>query len=256
MSRATGGHAEHTSAVLPTRLVADVTLLSPTTVWRWQRCRRLYLLRNLLQLPPVDASPWTDEGLKVHAILRQLHEQGRCDDQRSREEFVEMYGGANADRLRGFLERHAERCPRGAEPVGHEVALSRYHDRAPAFVVTGSIDALWVHDKLLDARDYKTGTEVVTDLAHDARARVQAWLLAPLAEQRGLKVRLRYEFLAPEVSDDPPAWEPDDEELSAIEDDLRDLAEAMRTEREFVGVGDPAVCRTCEYRTICVDAAS
>lgn len=244
-----------TSATLPARLVADVVLLSPTTVWRWNRCRRLYLLRNLLQLPSVDESPWTDEGLKVHAVLRQLHEQGRCDDQRSREEFVEMYGGGAGDRLRGFLERHAERCPRGAEPAGHEVAVSRYQARPPAFVATGSIDALWVHDKLLDARDYKTGTDVLSDLSRDLRARVQAWLLAPMAERRGLRLRLRYEFLAPEAADDPPAWEPEPDELAAVEAELHEIAEAMRGEREFEGVGDAAVCRTCEYRSICVDAA-
>lgn len=247
-------HASHTSALLPTRLVADVTLLSPTTVWRWRRCRRLYLLRNVLQLPSVDDSPWTDEGLKVHAVLRQLHEQGRCEDQRSRQEFVEMYAGSATERLRGFLDRHADRCPRGAEPAGHEVALSRYQSQAPPFVVTASIDAVWIHDKLLDARDYKTGTEVIADLSQDLRARVQAWLLAPMAEKRGLRLRMRYEFLAPEVTDDPPAWEPDAEELASIGRDLQAMSEEMRTEREFVGVGDPAVCRTCEYRSICVDA--
>lgn len=256
MTGAPTAHAEHTSARLPARLVGTVVSLSPTTADRWARCRRQYLLQNVLQLPAVDDSPWTSEGLKVHDILRQLHEQGTCDDRAWVDEIVASYGGGEPDRLRGFLERHAARCPKGAEAVGHEVGVSRFHrEPAPPFLAAASIDAIWIHDGLLDARDYKTGTGGAFDISGDVRARVQAWLLEPMATRRGLRLRLRYEFLAPEASEDPAPWDPEPEELIAIDEELRSIADAMRTEREFVGCREPAVCRTCGYRSICVDAA-
>lgn len=245
-----------TGAALPARLLPSIVPLSPTTVWRWRRCRRLYLLRNLVQLPTVDSGPWTHEGLRVHAVLQQLHDHGECADRDWRDEVVETYGGADPERLRGFVERHATRCPRGATYVGGEVPLGRFHrDPPPLFTASGSIDALWVHDGYLDARDYKTGGGAGLPVGDDVRARVQAWLLAPLAEERRLRLRLRYEFLAPEVDEDPPPWDPEAEQLEQVGEELRKVVAEMRDEREFEGVGEPGICGTCEFRTICVDAA-
>lgn len=256
MSDPTVADRPSTAAALPARLHPSIVPLSPTTAWRWRRCRRLYLLRNLAQLPTVDSGPWTSEGLRVHAVLQQLHDHGDCGDRDWRDEVVETYGGGDAERLRGFIERHASRCPRGATYLGGEVPLGRFHrDPPPLFTASGSIDALWVHDGYLDARDYKTGGGSNLSVADDIRARVQAWLLAPVAAERRLRLRLRYEFLAPEVAEDPPPWDPEPEQLDQVDEDLRLLVEEMREEREFVGVNDLGVCRTCEYRTICVDAA-
>lgn len=248
-------HHEQTAAALPPSLVGSIVLLSPTTALRWMRCRRQYLLRNVLQMPSLDTGPAAEEGLKVHALLRMLHERGSCTDRAWVDEVVDSYGVGDADRLRGFLERHARRCPQGAVAHGHEVELARFHrSPPPLFLVAGTIDAIWVHDGILDARDYKTGTPWTGDVSDDVRARVQAWLLAPLARERGLRLRVRYEFLAPEVAEDPPPFEPEPDRLDEIEEELRTVSEAMRTEREFVGVGDPRVCRSCDYRSVCLDA--
>lgn len=246
-----------TAGALPARLQPSIVPLSPTTVWRWRRCRRLYLLRNLVQLPAVDAGSWTHEGLRVHAVLQQLHEHGECADREWRAEVVDTYGGSDAERLRGFVERHAARCPRGATYLGGEEPLGRLHrEPPPLFTASGSIDALWVHDGYLDARDYKTGAGWESAPADDLRARVQAWLLAPRAAERNLRLRLRYEFLAPEVTEDPPPWDPEPDQIDAIGGELRELAAEIRAEHEFEGVADPAICRTCEYRSICVDSAA
>jgi hypothetical protein len=124
------------------------------------------------------------------------------------------------------------------------------------FMATGRIDALWRHRGLLDARDYKTGRPFTERVADDPRARLQAWLLAPLARREGLRLRLRYEFLAAEVSDDPEPFEPDEDELAAIEEELRVVVAAMWGEQAFAGVADPALCDHCRYRSICPDSAA
>ncbi|MBI2170243.1 MAG: PD-(D/E)XK nuclease family protein [Actinobacteria bacterium] len=242
---------------LPAKLHGSIVPLSPTTVWRWARCRRLYLLRNLVQLPGVDAGPWSAEGSRIHAVLNHLHREGSCRDANVVERMVASYAHGDDERLRGFITRHARRCPVGdARYEGGEVPLGRFHrSPPPLFTVSASIDALWVHDGILDARDYKTGAGVVEDLSRDVRARAQAWLLDARARALGLRLRLRYEFLAPEIADDPSPWDPEPDEIDEIEEELRRAAESIRAEREFRGVGEPAVCRTCEYRSICADAA-
>ena len=44
-------------------------------------------------------------------------------------------------------------------------------------------------------------------------------------ERRGLRLRLRYEHLQPEVADDPEPFEPDADDLAAIEEELRAAVE-------------------------------
>jgi len=108
---------------------------------------------------------------------------------------------------------------------------------------------------VLEARDYKTGMTFVDDVGHDPAARLQAWLLAPMAAERGLQVRIRYEHLAVEVDDDPDPFEPDVHQLAAIEEELRSAAEAIRAERTFIGVAEHHLCVRCGYRSICPDSA-
>ena len=63
-------------------------------------------------------------------------------------------------------------------------------------------------------------------------------MLAPRARRRGLRLRLRYEYLQPEVDDDPEPWELDDEDLAAIEEELRAAVERMWTNDDWRGVAD------------------
>jgi hypothetical protein len=135
--------------------------------------------------------------------------------------------------MRGELARHRIRCPDPAEALGHEITRARFlrHAYAP-FMATARFDALWAHDGILDARDYKTGQVWSERVAEDAQARLQAWVLAPLAEQLGLRMRIAFEHLAAEVVD-----------------------ESIRAEATFAGVGDPDVCHRCRYRSICPDSA-
>ena len=54
-----------------------------------------------------------------------------------------------------------------------------------------------------------------------------------------LRIRVRYEHLAAEVGDDPDPYEPEPEEIDAVEEELRDVVEQMRAEVDFAGVHEP-----------------
>jgi hypothetical protein len=81
-------------------------------------------------------------------------------------------------------------------------------------------------------------------------------VLAPLARSLGARLRLRYEYVVLEADEDPPAWEPDDDELTAVEEGLRCVVDAIRDEEEWHGVADAAICDYCRYASICPDRVS
>jgi len=239
------------------RLLGDIVALSPSSLETWSRCHREFLAGPLLGIPPSDAGPASDQGLLVHDLLRHLHRHGSCRDTDHVTATLAAHGLESSSAIRGFVERHARRCPTDADAGEHEVERARFHRLPPPmFMATARLDALWRHGGLLDARDYKTGRPFTERVADDPRARLQAWLLAPLARTEGLRLRLRYEFLAPEVEDDPEPFEPDDDELAAIEDELRVVVAAVHAEKRFAGVADVDLCRRCRYRSVCPDSAA
>jgi hypothetical protein len=207
----------------------------------------------VLSVPPSDGSAPGAHGQEVHDLLRQLHRDGPCDDPARIEDIVQAHGAS--ERVHAELRSHARRCPSGAASFGHEFTPSRLYNRQPHFIASARIDAAWVHDGMLDVRDYKTGAVWHSRVADDARARLQAWVLAPLAERRGLRLRVRYEHLATEIDEDPDDWEPDADDLEAVEQELITLVAGMRAETAWRGVADADVCRWCRYRSICPDSA-
>jgi len=230
--------------------------ITPTSLDTWRRCTREWRDAHVLGVPASDADPATDHGRMMHDLLRALHDAGSCQDDDDIDELLAAHG-LDADlRVRDELARHARRCPRGAETVGHEITRARFHRKPfPAFMASARIDALWVHDGFLAAHDYKTGRQWSDRVGDDAQARLQAWVLAPLATARGLRVRIVFEHLAAEVTDDAAPFEPDDDDLAAIGEELRLAVEAMRAEQGFAGVADAEVCARCRYRSICPDSA-
>ena len=231
-----------------------VLRLNPTAIERWFRCHREWSNR-LLDLPSSDAVSSGDHGLRLHAVLKWLHEHGDCAEEAHRQEAVVAHGGD--DRLAAELRHHASRCPTGATAFGHEHDLARFRSRPyPPFMATARIDAIWIHDGVLDARDYKSGTIATERVAEDPRAWVQAWVLAPVAERLGLRLRLRYEHLAAEVVEDPDPWDLDDDDLYVIESKLAGVVTAMWSDQARVGIADADVCQRCRYRSICPQSAT
>jgi hypothetical protein len=238
------------------RLLSDIHSLTPSGYDAFARCARLYYLEALLGLPPSDPGPASDDGLLVHDMLWRIHATGSCHDHAHVRDVLTAHG-ADTDVLRDAVARHARRCPSGATThASHEVSLARFH-RAPRpmFMAVARIDAVWVHDGLLDARDYKTGGRWHDRVADVPAAHVQVFVLAAAAARRGLRLRLRYEYLQAEVVEDPEAWEPDDDDLAAVEEELRAAVARMHDGGEWRGVRDADTCARCRFRSICRDSA-
>jgi PD-(D/E)XK nuclease superfamily len=240
-----------------TRLRSDITPLTPTAYETYERCPRAYYCREMLGVPASDAAPSNDQGLLVHDMLCRVHETGSCHDTAHVVDVLTGHG-ADTEAVRELIARHAHRCPStAADRSVHEHVLARFHRMPrPMFMATARIDAIWVHDGLLDARDYKTGRcwhERVCDVP---AAKVQTFVLGRAAQRRGLRLRLRYEFLQPEVDEDPEPWEPDEDDLAFVTEELRSAVERMLSHDDWPGIADPAVCGTCQFRSICRDSAA
>jgi hypothetical protein len=230
--------------------------ITPSNFDDFVQCERRFLNRQLLGLPASDAGPANETGLLVHDMLRVIHSSGSCGDTAHVTDVLAGHA-ADTDPVRQLVERHARRCPsRDVTRAAHEFTLARFHKLPPPmFMATARIDAVWVHDGLLDARDYKTGRLRDEGLADDPAAKVQVFVLDKAARERGLQLRLRYEYLSADVADDPDAWEPDADDLVAIEEELRASVERMRTNDDWKGVSDER-CGWCAYRSICRDSAA
>jgi hypothetical protein len=238
------------------KLLADIVSITPSNFDDFLQCERRFLNRQLLGLPPSDAGPSNDIGLLVHDLLRFIHAEGTCADAAHVGEVLALHDADN-DHVRQLVDRHARRCPGSqVSSEAHEVTLARFHRLPPPmFMATARIDAVWVHDGLLDARDYKTGRLREERLAEDPAAKVQAYVLDQAARDRNLRLRLRYEYLNADVADDPEPWEPDADDLEAIEEEIRAAVERMRTIDDWKGVADDR-CTRCAYRSICRDSAA
>ena len=230
-----------------------VLSVSPTSLDTWHRCRREWRSR-VLSVPPSDGDSGTTHGQLLHQLLRFVHEHGSCHDEGHVDDVLDTHQAD--ERTRDEIRRHVARCPDDASALGHEVEWVRAYARPPVFVASARLDAVWEHDGIVEVRDYKSGSVPDHQLRDDRRAWLQAWVAAPVAQARGAQLRVRYEYLAQEVPDDPEAWEPDEEDLARIEAALVADVGAMRAERDFRGVQDSAVCRYCRYRSICPDSAT
>lgn len=235
--------------------------LTPTSVDRWTTCRREYLDGAVLALPSSDQAPPAGLGNALHAMLRQIHVTGSCFDDAHVADVLAAHGLDEDPAIGTLVERHRRRCPGRTAQGLHEVELARFHRAPPPiFMATARLDAVWIHDGLLDVRDYKTGRPRTERVADDTRARVQAWVCAPVADRKGLRIRVRYEHLSAGSDDDPEPFDPEPEDLDAIEEELRRTAEDIRraaaTSDGFPGVADPILCGACGYRSVCPDSAA
>ena len=203
----------------------------------------------------------------MHDALRLVHERGSCRDDALVQDVLDSHAFVDEERIRSEIARHTRVCPSPAPAIGHEITRARFHPHPTApFMATARLDAVWLVDgpggsgvPVLDAHDYKTGKVWHDRVADDAQARLQAWVLAPLAEARGARLRITFEHLAAEVLDDPEPFEPDADDLEAIGAELHATVLEIRAEAdagEWAGVADTELCGRCRYRSICPVSAA
>jgi PD-(D/E)XK nuclease superfamily len=249
----TGAHASATR----TDMLPGIVTVTPTALDEWHRCRRAWRNHTVLQVPASDGDAGTAHGQQMHDLLRLVHQQGSCRDGALVEDVLRAHNFHDDARVAEAMHRHAARCPVGAVALGHEVTHARFHRLPlPVFMATARIDALWLYDGILDAHDYKTGRVWNDRVCDDRQARLQAWVLAPLAERHGARLRITFEHLAAEIVESSEPFEPDADDLAEIEEELRATVASMRAEESYRGVGDVEVCGWCRYRSICPDSAS
>ena len=107
------------------------------------------------------------------------------------------------------------------------------------FMATARIDAVWIHDGIVDARDYKTGGKWVDAVSEINAAHVQAFVLAARARaRRATGSGCATSTCSPRSTRIPKPWELDDETLAAVEEELRAAVERMWAEEEWRGVND------------------
>ncbi len=167
------------------RLLSDIVSLTPSNYEDLTRCPRLFYCNALLGLPASDPAPSTVQGLVVHDMLRKIHLDGNCFDADHVADVLVAHG-MDTPAVREMVARHADRCPsRASERAAHEVDVARFHRLPPPmFMATARIDAVWVHDGMIDARDYKTGGKWVDRVCEIKAAHVQAYVLAERARRK------------------------------------------------------------------------
>lgn len=230
----------------PNPYLGPIITIGPSSLEDWLSCRRRYRNRHLLELGDFGGSSASDTGRAVHDLLHRIHEAGACGDTSAVELLCETHYSGQAHLLLPYVANHVKLCPAGADWSLHEHGLARYIRRTNArWLLTGRIDALWAHGGMLDARDYKTGLSYYERVADDLVARVQAFLLAPLAAKEGLRLRISYEQLNGDLGPDP--WEVEDEDVDAIREELHRLATEIAEEEAFTGCENRLVCANCCY---------
>lgn len=235
-------------------LAPGVVVLPASTITLWRECPRRFRNRQLLRLPPSNRDPGPETGTLTHGLLEALYRESADPDEGTVER-VMAAAEVHSEPISAMLHAHLRRRPRDAELVGAEITRTRVSGRpAPPFLATARLDAMFEHDGILDVRDYKTGRVWVADVAEDPQARVQAWVTAADATARHLRLQVRFEHLAAVADEEPRIFEPDADDLEAIESELREIASAIRradANGDYPAAAELETCRPCEFRAIC-----
>jgi RecB family exonuclease len=228
--------------------------ITPSAIEAFTTCPRRYALQYLEGLPPSDGGPSNTHGLVAHDLLHRIHLRGSCHDATVVDEVLRELD-QDTDVNRSLIERHARRCPADAEFAFHEQTFVRFLRVQPMFLASARYDAIWVRGNVVDVREYKTGAQWYHQIDEDPRAMLQAWILAARVARRGRVLRLRYEYLSPEIDEDPDVWEPSDDDLTAIGARIHDIVRSMHAS-DWIGVAEEPTCRWCRYRSVCRDSVA
>lgn len=233
--------------------LAKIVSITPSSIDAFSTCPRRYANQQLFGTPSSDGGPANAHGLVVHDLLHRIHTAGSCHDAAVVDAALAA-ADQDTEVNRTLIARHARRCPVEHDHAFHEKTYVRFHRSQPMFLASARYDAIWVRGDIVDVREYKTGVKWFEDLAEDRRAVLQAWILAERVHRSGKRLRLRYEYLSPEIDEDPDVWEPGDDDLESLTDRIHAIVRAMHAS-DWRGVHEPTVCKWCPYRSVCPDSA-
>jgi RecB family exonuclease len=230
---------------------SGLLVLSASRIRSFIACPRRFYLAHILKVPAPDTD--SDASVLGHAVHRELFERHLRPESHDAEGIV-----ADDVPIDSFITSritaHQQICPHstseGATYLGGEVDL-RWLVRSKNMLIVGRADALWRHrDHTLELRDYKTG-QCPDDLSEDLPALV--YLLLAATHPSGPKVvRVTYERLGPNPSlitlDATP------ERLRQTIQDLKDLADQIRRERNFMATPSEPTCSGCAFAQMCPHA--
>src|SRR5262249_11159673 len=118
-------------------LLGVVPSLSASALETWERCPRAFANRNLYGVAESATGGAPDLGLLVHAMLREIHENGSCLDPDHVTEVLALHGIDDGNAVAAMIRRHARRCPSATSVGLHERELARLHRDRPMFIAVG-----------------------------------------------------------------------------------------------------------------------
>ena len=231
------------------RSCSDIVSLTPSNFDDFVRCARALLSPAAARRAGERRRlRRTTRACSCTTCCGAIHAGGSCHDAAHVADVLAGHGADNDARAR------ARRPARAAVPVGRRrrgprtsTTLARFHRLPPPmFMATARIDAVWIHDGLLDARDYKTGR-----LWHDARRR------RPGRQGAGVRARARPRATAacgcgcatstcsPRSTTTPSRGSPTTTTSRRSRRSCAPRSSAMWDDDDWRGVADADVCRTC-----------
>jgi RecB family exonuclease len=230
---------------------SGLLVLSASRIRSFLTCRRRFYLAHVLKVPAKDTD--SDASVLGHAVHRELFERHLRPESHDADGVI-----ADDVPMDSFITSrvaaHNTLCPHTISGevtyLGGEVDL-RWLVRSKNMLVVGRADALWRHtDGMLELRDYKTG-QCPDTLDTDFPALVYL-LLAATHPSRPKSVRVSYERLGPNPS--LVALDATAELLRQTIENLKNLADQIRRERNFGATPSEASCSSCPYSGICPHA--
>ena len=214
-------------------LLPGILHVTPTSLDAWRRCPREWRDQYLFDVPASDGDPGGVHGQQLHDMLGHIHEKGSCHDAVHVDDVLAAARRRRTTTGCGARSRnHVRRCPdpaRSRRPRDHARAVPssrcRRSWRRRASTRCGRTTACSTR---VTSRPDRCGA---TSWHTTSRPGSRRSCSRRSRRLRGLRLRIAFEHLAAEVVDDPEPFEPDADDLLAIEEELRLEVAEIRTER-------------------------
>ena len=213
------------------RLLSDIVSLTPEQL-RGLHALPAPLLLQRVARPARERSGAVDRSgpASMHDMLRKIHADGEVPRRRTRRRRARRARNRHRRPSARWSRATPDRCPSRATRRRRARGRRRPLPPSPAADVHGDR----AHRRGVDPRRHRS-THATTRRAGGSSTRsprsppptCRRTSLAAQAAARGLRLRLRYEYLQPEVDEDPSRGSSTTKTLAAVEEELRAAVERM-----------------------------